>query len=116
MNDPYLPDSSINHRRGLSASRLTVIAAALTTVADAIDTVAAIRAVKEEEIDKIEVQKRYDQQNRILEDLKTQLEELKAQIASSDFKSEPVAPAYSINIETLHITLPGSESDSEEKS
>lgn len=105
MNDPYLYTVKNGDSNGISASRLAVIAGALTTVADFIGTIAAIKAMQEEELSKIADQKRQDQQNQILADLQAQIAALQAQI-STDTASTSSAPSYSITIEKLNLTLP----------
>lgn len=110
MYDPYLYSGKNDNAGGISASRLAVIAAALTTVADAIGTIAAIKAVKEEEISQIEDRKRQDQQNQMFADLQAQIAALQAQI-SSDITSTSTTPTYSITIENLNLTLPSASGD-----
>ncbi|WP_404407004.1 hypothetical protein [Jeotgalibacillus malaysiensis] len=105
MNDPWFYNGQNNNSSGISSSRLAVIAAALTTVADVIGTIAAIKAVKEEELSNIEDQKRQDQQNQMFADLQAQIVALQSQVSADTTSATPV-PAYSITIENLNLTLP----------
>ncbi|MFB1082603.1 hypothetical protein [Jeotgalibacillus sp. JSM ZJ347] len=110
MYDPYLYTVKNDNSSGISASRLAVIAGALTTLADFIGTIAAIKAVQEEELSKIANQKRLDQQNQILADLQAQIASLQEQL-SSEITNTALAPSYSITIENLNLTIPSAPTD-----
>lgn len=106
MTDPYVTINSTYNSGGLSASRLAVVASVLTTIGEAVATAAAIKAVKEEEISKIEERRRQDEQNRLLKDLQSQIEELKEQIFSFGNQVGDAKTGCSIHIESLNVTLP----------